>query len=401
MKNQVLIALFMLCSLIAVSQCPNSEIIIDDFTGNRCGVTMPEAMPYGSAINKDCSTDNSSIVDSINIMSLKQTNNFSASRITFNTGYLQFEQDEDYVGKTCITYDYGTGNSSTTLPIITGPVLANFTNRTVKLWGIIDEITAINTVTFKCIFWDALGEKSEATNVLVGPRQMSLHVEEISLGVIVGSANLNDIRAIQFLVEATQPGLDLRLDKLEASCLSVLSNNTFKSTLTNITNNQIQISWQTQSANDISNFEVEESSNSLGFTKIGQVATGNQLNHNYVFNHKPNAAAAYYRVVKNMQNGGKVYSNIIKYIRSTEDDILVSAFAAYGNVNVTVNSSKRQEVLFKILNQNGQELQQEKQRLNKGQNTLILKNNMQLPKGLYIVTMHNGATIKSIRYLQQ
>jgi hypothetical protein len=400
MKNQLIVLMLLCVSIKSFSQCPSS-IVIDDFSTQACGLSMPQNASQGSTATLSCNSANGSINNAVNMLVNKQTPAFSGAEIFYHNGFLNFSPDEDYIGELCLTYAFGNTISLSNIPNLNGPILGNFTTREVKLWAILDKISDGFKVRFECAFWDGQGKKSVASRELGGLRPASTGTEAISLGFIHGDANLADVRAIEFVLRTTQEGFDVGLDKLEAVCAGLLSNNNLTASLTASSLNDVQINWKASVENAVTHYEIQASSNGVDFKKIGTQPAISLALGQYSFNHKPTEKTTFYRIVQHKQNGTIQLSNTVKFTVTEKDNELVSAFCNGTSLKLVVKTNKPQVATFKILNQNGQELQQYNVKTLGGQNTLQLNTTKELAQGLYIISMQAEGSRSSLRFFKQ
>jgi hypothetical protein len=400
MKNHLLILTLLFVSIKSFSQCAGS-IVIDDFNTQACGLNMPQQANQGATTTVNCSSAFGSINNAVNMLISKQTNAFSGSDVLYNSGVLNFVQDEDYLGELCLNYAYGTNIAVNSMPSLSGPVLGNFNSRAVKLWAMLDKIDAGAMVRLECNFWDGQGKKSTALREYNGLRSASTVMEEFNLGPISGSANLADVRAIEFALRTTQPGLDANLDKLEAVCNSLLSNSDITASLTATSLNDVKIKWQANTENEARHYEIQASNNGIDFKNIGTQLPNNNALGQYSFNHKPTEKTTFYRIAQHKQNGTIQLSNTVKFTVTEKDNEVVSAFCSGTSLKLVVKTNKPQLATFKILNQNGQELQQYNVKTLGGQNSLQLNTTTELAQGLYIITMQAEGSRSSLRFFKQ
>jgi hypothetical protein len=400
MKNQLLFLMLISISIKSFSQCPSS-IVIDDFNTQACGLNMPQNASQGATAITSCNNATGSINNAVNMLVSKQTNAFSGSEVFYDNGILNFAQDEDYIGELCLTYALGSTISVTNVPNLNGPILGNFNTREVKLWAMLDKINDGVKVRLECNFWDGQGKKSIALRDLSGLRLASTNMEAISLGLITGEANLADVRAIEFAIRTTQEGFDVSLDKLEAVCSGVLSSTNITASLTATNLNEVQIKWQAINDNTVTHYEIQASNNGIDFKKIGTQPASSAALGQYSFYHKPTEKITFYRIVQHKQNGTNQLSNTVKFTVTEKDNELISAFCSGTSLKIVVKTNKPQLATFKILNQNGQELQQYNVKTLGGQNNMQLNTTTELAKGLYIITMQAEGTRSSTRFFKQ
>jgi hypothetical protein len=400
MKNQLLILMLLFSGIKVFSQC-NANIVIDDFNTQACGLNMPQTASFGATATTSCNAATSSINNSVNMIVSKQISGLSGAEVLYHSSNLHFEQDESYLGELKLTYETGSPVAINSIPNLTGPVLGNFSSKEVKLWAMIDKIGDGAKVILECNFWDGQGKKSTAQKELNGLRLASTDMEGFGLGYIIGDANLADIRAIEFTVHTTQPGLDLRLDRLEAVCANILSSSNLTASLTATSLNEVQIKWQANAENAVSHYEIQASNSAVDFKKIGTQQANSLALGQYGFNHKPTDKTTFYRIVQRNQNGTTRLSNTVKFTVTEKDNELISAFCSGSSLKLVVKTNKPQLATFKILNQNGQELQQYTVKTLGGQNSLQLNTTTELAKGLYIITLQVEGSRSSLRFFKQ
>jgi len=155
---------------------------------------------------------------------------------------------------------------------------------------------------------------------------------------------------------------------------------------------KVKLSWTTNAETQVKHYEVERSTSTAGFTKIGTVAAkGNQQpgNINYTVNDPQLfSAPVFYRLKTVDNNGGFKYSNIIRVGSSTanSDDItLIAVNGAQGNIKASLWSGQSQDANISLYDMAGKLIMNlGKRPITKGENQLSL-NVPRIPVANYIL----------------
>lgn len=160
-------------------------------------------------------------------------------------------------------------------------------------------------------------------------------------------------------------------------------------------NGASELSWVTTSEENISGFDIEYSTNGASFSRIGTVnSRGNSTSPvTYQFRHALlQAGNNYYRLKMIDRNGQFAYSAVVML------DVPVAAVSGVrvtpnpfaGNLEFRLYSETTQNIIVRLVNQQGKIAVQEKYSAQKGSQVFNLNNLGKLPVGLYMAEVVNG-----------
>ena len=143
---------------------------------------------------------------------------------------------------------------------------------------------------------------------------------------------------------------------------------------------KVKLSWTTNAETQVKHYEVERSTSTAGFTKIGTVAAkGNQQsgNINYTVNDPQLfSAPVFYRLKTVDNNGGFKYSNIIRVgsnAANSDDITLIAVSGAQGTVKASLWSGQNQDANIVLYDMEGKLIKDfGKKPIAKGENQLSL-----------------------------
>lgn len=170
-------------------------------------------------------------------------------------------------------------------------------------------------------------------------------------------------------------------------------------------NNNVLISWVTESESVNSLFEIERSNNASQYETIGKV-TGQgttTLTTKYSFtDNTPLTATAYYRLKQVDIDGRFKYSSVavLKAGRQTNMRVQVLPNLVSGNtMNLSISSTVTSKGIVRIINPSGQSIYQQTEQLVKGENIFRVNNLPSLSNGVYTLQVITGNEIVSTRFI--
>lgn len=148
------------------------------------------------------------------------------------------------------------------------------------------------------------------------------------------------------------------------------------------TKQSVENIWTTANEINVSNFNIQRSTNSKDFTTIGKLAAQNKITNEYIFSHSPpveGSGVVYYRIESVDFDGRKQYTEtrIINLKPQTLNGVSIYPNPAKDYLNISSQENIKE---IKIINQIGRVL--EHQTPNSKQITI---NTKQIIKGVYIV----------------
>jgi hypothetical protein len=296
----LIFSLFVLFKAPAQTSCPN--ISIDSFSDNGCALSFSNSDPLNTIKQVECNGLSGAISGSADIWMQKQTGiggGTTADAGYYGTGAFDFSSGGGNISSLSVTYDGADGNTDPDNPNISGPVLGDFTGKTIQFLATIDNMGDGKFISLTVSVWDGAGNKSQATLTVNGPT-LQIDNANYNLGALLGTANLADIRAVQFKQDSNQGGMDNSIAQLSAVCTG---NSPLPVVLIDfagsVKEGNANLTWSTSSEVNTNRFEIETSSNGKEFSKLGEVlAKGNSGSRsNYAFKDENQLFnRAYYRL---------------------------------------------------------------------------------------------------------
>ena len=405
MKKTLLSSAFLFSSLTAYCQCPQPEIIIDNFAGSACTVAFVNADPAGTVMQTECTGRAGSISGAADIWAQKTTPAGGGTATTL--GYSGFNNFDNSPGASLITtfsitWDGTDSNTDPNTPTLTGPVLLDFTGKTIQFRASIDDIVPTASVTFVGSVWDAAGNRSDATLMLPGPRTESVS-EILNLGAFSGPANLTDIRAIQLKQTTTQGGLDLYIERVSAVCVGSVLPVTLKEFKGSYTERAVDLNWSTTSETNSERFDIESSTTGKNFQQIGSVLAkgeaSSELNYNFRYS-QILGNTTYFRLKMLDKDGTYAYSRIVALTPDSNDPKLLVIFPTVfsNSLSLKLQANDPGSVVIRILDLDGTIRSNKTAVIEAGENELKLDSVSTLQSGMYIIQVENkeGTQIRKV-----
>jgi large repetitive protein len=148
----------------------------------------------------------------------------------------------------------------------------------------------------------------------------------------------------------------------------------------------INLYWKTENEVNADRFEVEYSTDGINFTKGGVVTANNFSVNNYQFALNNFTQAVYFIRLKSVDNDGRFkYSGVVKI---TLNDKLAKAVAVLPNpvtdkLNIRISSDITATSYLKVINNLGQIIYSQNNKVVKGDNLVTINSLGNLPKGIY------------------
>lgn len=156
--------------------------------------------------------------------------------------------------------------------------------------------------------------------------------------------------------------------------------------------NNVVLNWGIISPININRFEIERSTDNMVFTKVATVTAGNMsLNelHNFSTNDNISAVSSdliYYRLKVIASNDQVKFSNVLlirKYINKTL--VSIQPNPAGNNTSIHFNAEKEGEVTVRMIDAVGKTVLLQKQKVYKGNNTLLLNDLSKFSNAVYSI----------------
>ncbi|RAU82680.1 hypothetical protein DP923_12600 [Pontibacter arcticus] len=160
---------------------------------------------------------------------------------------------------------------------------------------------------------------------------------------------------------------------------------------------KVELQWLTASEKDNDRFEVERSSDSKAFEKLGTVAgKGNSnVSNKYSFTDKsPLVGTAYYRLKQVDSDGSIAYSNVITLETegNTASDLVMKVYPNpfISQISISLVAQQQESAQLILLDLQGREVIRKTIELEKGENQLELPL-QKLANGMYMLKVVSGS----------
>lgn len=187
----------------------------------------------------------------------------------------------------------------------------------------------------------------------------------------------------------------------KASLLPVILNN-FSAALTN---NEIELDWQTSQELNSDKFIVEKSTDGINWQTIAVVAAAknSDITKNYSITDGQVLAINYYRLKEVDADGSYTYSKVVKITKAEKTDFSVKIFPnpVTATATVTTSSSVSKTVHIGVFNSNGIQVKEITKQLTIGTNNIDIPAVSTLPNGMYTVVMSGNNTAASLQFIKQ
>ncbi len=154
----------------------------------------------------------------------------------------------------------------------------------------------------------------------------------------------------------------------------------------------ILLNWVSENEINISNYEVEVSTDGIQFYKAGNTLAKNQATNSYGFMLYNYTLPIYYIRLKILDNNGKfAYSNIIAIRNNSSTKAIIYPTPAVDFIKVELGSSAKGDYTFTLLDASGKMISNQK--INNIQpNEMITISRNNIASGFYILKISNAAT---------
>ncbi|RYY13142.1 MAG: T9SS type A sorting domain-containing protein, partial [Chitinophagaceae bacterium] len=156
--------------------------------------------------------------------------------------------------------------------------------------------------------------------------------------------------------------------------------------------NGVQLRWTTENENKSRHYQIQASGNGVDFKTIGSTnaEVNNSYTQQYSFVHAKIPASTIYYRLKILDADGRISYSKVTAIRQAESPALsVSIFPNPALVNPTLNIKcvENGEGIVSVLNMHGSVLSNQKLKLNKGDNNVVLESVNKLPAAVYNIRL--------------
>jgi hypothetical protein len=154
-----------------------------------------------------------------------------------------------------------------------------------------------------------------------------------------------------------------------------------------VVNGTATIRWTVAGEYNMSNYQVERSTNGISFTTFDQVAANGKTN--YQITDLLQASITYYRLRSISKDGGTQISSTITVRRDVKlnGEISIAPNPAINHFTISFKAEKESIANIRIMDMNGKTIAMEKRNVAIGNNTLSFNNAQQLAQGMYLVEM--------------
>lgn len=162
-----------------------------------------------------------------------------------------------------------------------------------------------------------------------------------------------------------------------------------------IKNGQAQINWSTSSETNSSHFELLRSANASDYTLVKSVKSNGLASSYSVIDEKPLNGINYYKLLQ-YDNDGEVADLGVKTLNfSLVNDANVLVYPTYvtDGFNIKLNSYQGQSISVSLTDLSGRNVFKKDIVLTKGQDVVVLKNELPVLKGVYVLQV-TGNTLK-------
>lgn len=173
---------------------------------------------------------------------------------------------------------------------------------------------------------------------------------------------------------------------------------TFNSFNVTNNNNNVQLSWSTSQEFSNSNFEVQRSFDGHSFTTIALVLGAGDSNTVQQYNFKDKnmtAAIAYYRI-KQVDTDKQFEYSAVKNVHAGEITPAASIYKSGNKVNIEFNREIKDPVTVRVINMNGQVIDQQTVQQAAYRLTMNLNNNI---TGELVVQLNDNAGWNEVKKL--
>ena len=170
-------------------------------------------------------------------------------------------------------------------------------------------------------------------------------------------------------------------------------------------NNNVILSWTTESESNNSYFEIERSSNGNQYQPIGSVAGSGTATHTTHYNFTDVTAslslANYYRLKQVDIDGRFKYSTVLitKFENNLKKTVSISPNPVSDKINIRINSDVATNSDVRIFNSSGNIIYTHEEKLVKGANVFVINSLQHLANGVYTLNVLIDTEILSAKFI--
>ena len=165
-------------------------------------------------------------------------------------------------------------------------------------------------------------------------------------------------------------------------------------------NKNISLKWETTGANDNSIFIIEKSSNGLNFDKVASIPSSTANNSYSFIDANPFGGLNYYRIKKQDNNGGYIYSAVVKVSTDAKPQVSLNVYPnpVVDKININISSPKNATAMVVIADALGRVLYSQQKQIIKGANVLSIEKFNHFTKGFYSVSVNVDGAVYHDRF---
>jgi ELWxxDGT repeat protein len=167
------------------------------------------------------------------------------------------------------------------------------------------------------------------------------------------------------------------------------------------------LNWKTSAEQNTSHFEIEKSIDGKNFSKAGTVtAAGNSsAEKQYQYTDRSitslGVPVVYYRLKMKDIDSKFAYSRIIAInISNKESVVMLYPNPVMENATLMIAAAKKEIITYRIVDQHGRTVQQQKITVNEGSNMITVETNS-LAAGIYTITLSGNNTSSHLKFVKQ
>ncbi len=162
------------------------------------------------------------------------------------------------------------------------------------------------------------------------------------------------------------------------------------------------LKWNTTEEKDMDRYEIERSIDGNQFRKAGQVKALGNMSSAYAFQDVSASKMNFYRLKMISKDGSFSYSKTIMMQSDSKDTEMYMVYPnPFGNnLQARITSAIAENVIFRILNNDGKVVKIQHAQLMKGDNTLFINNTEMLAKGNYFLEYISASKTKRLKIIK-
>jgi hypothetical protein len=168
-----------------------------------------------------------------------------------------------------------------------------------------------------------------------------------------------------------------------------------------VENGKVKLTWAAQETDNLSHYEIEESENSINFTKMRLVERKDQSGYgNYIsFDEELLQGANYYRIAAVGKDGDRRYTPVIR-INTVKNNKLFQLFNSGSQLGLRLNGIPKGNYQVNIVSGNGQVVYNQRLVYNGTDQVQMINLNSTLPAGVYNVVLRGEGKIYNQAFIK-